>query len=112
MLLRVKGEDGLEPQHGIEDQEARDVEDQHGDRVGEPVLLVVLVDAGQGIQRLARGGEGPARGPCGSPVKTRVMYPPRGFTSASTSSVKTRIWIQPLRVMTGLPQNRSGRSRA
>src|SRR4051812_40271476 len=31
------------------------------------------------------------------------MYPPRGFTSASASSVKTRIWIQPLRVMTGPP---------
>src|SRR3954467_9770597 len=31
------------------------------------------------------------------------MYPPRGFTSARTRSVKTRIWIQPLRVMTGVP---------
>ena len=66
-LLRIEGEDGLEPQHGVEDQKARDMEDQHGDGVGEPVLLVVLVNAGQGIQRLARGGEGPARGPWARP---------------------------------------------
>ena len=47
LLGRVEGEDGLEPQHGVEDQEAPDMKDQHGDGVGEPMLLLVLVNAGR-----------------------------------------------------------------
>ena len=84
-----------------------DVKDQHGDRVGEPVLLVVLVDAGQGIKRSlertedrreerALAGENPGH------------VPAERLHEREHEQVKTRIWIQPLRVMTGLPQNRSG----
>ena len=46
-----------------------------------------------------------------SPLKTRVMYQPSGFTSASTMAQKTRIWIQPLKVMAA-SQNRSGATSA
>ena len=37
---------------------------QHGDRVGEPVLLAGLVDAAEAIERRLDRPQGPATGTC------------------------------------------------
>ena len=48
---RIERQQGLEAQQRVEDQKAADVEEQHGDRVGEPVLLARLVDAAGPVER-------------------------------------------------------------
>ena len=50
LLGRVEGQHALQPQQHIEDEEAADVEQQHGDGVGEPVLLALLVHAADPIE--------------------------------------------------------------
>ena len=51
MSGRVERQELLQPQHRIEKQETRGVEQQHGDRIGEPMLLALLVDAGDPVKR-------------------------------------------------------------
>ena len=57
----IERQHGLQPQDRVEQQEARRLEDQHGDRVGQPGLLLRRVDAGEAIQaaldRAEHGGE-------------------------------------------------------
>ena len=49
--------DRLEPQQRIENREAADVEEQHRDRVGEPMLLAPRVDAAAPIERRLDGAQ-------------------------------------------------------
>ncbi|MET4767190.1 hypothetical protein ABH973_000526 [Bradyrhizobium ottawaense] len=46
---RIEGQHGLKPHHAVDDEEAADMEQQHGDRVGQPMLLALLVDAGDPV---------------------------------------------------------------
>ena len=46
---RVEGQHGLQAHHAVDDEEAADMEQQHGDRVGQPMLLALLVDAGDPV---------------------------------------------------------------
>ena len=48
--LRIERQQALQAQQGIEDEETADMEEQHGDRVGEPILLALLVDAAEPIE--------------------------------------------------------------
>ena len=48
--LRIERQEALQAQQAVEDQEAADMEEQHGDRVGQPVLLALLVDAAEPIE--------------------------------------------------------------
>ena len=48
--LRIERQEALQAQQGVEDQEAADMEEQHGDRVGQPILLPLLVDAAEAIE--------------------------------------------------------------
>ena len=47
---RVVGQHVLEPQQRVEHQEAADMQIDHGDEVGDPALLLSLVDPGEPIQ--------------------------------------------------------------
>ncbi|MGY3356551.1 hypothetical protein ACVWZK_003214 [Bradyrhizobium sp. GM0.4] len=46
---RIERQDGLQPHHAVDDEEAADMEQQHGDRIGQPMLLALLVDAGEPV---------------------------------------------------------------
>ena len=48
--LRIERQEALQAQQAVEDQKASDVKEQHGDGVGEPVLLALLVDASEPIK--------------------------------------------------------------
>ena len=47
---RVERQHRLQPHQRIEEEEAADVEQQHGDGIGQPVLLALLVDAGDPVE--------------------------------------------------------------
>ena len=89
--LRIERQQPLQAQQDIENEEAADMEQQHGDRVGEPVLLARSRRRRRGDRgRLSTGrrtGDRKVR----SPLKTRVMYQPSGFTSATTIAQKIAI---------------------
>ena len=51
LVGRIERQHGLEAHQGVKDQEAGDVEEQHGHRVGQPMLLALLVDAADPVQR-------------------------------------------------------------
>ena len=46
----LNGSTRLQPHQRIEDEEAADMEEQHGDRVGQPMLLALLVDAADAVE--------------------------------------------------------------
>ena len=46
----VERQHRLQPHHGVDDEEAADMEEQHGEGVGQPVLLARLIDAGHPVQ--------------------------------------------------------------
>ena len=48
---RVERQRALQPHQGIKDQEPADVKEQHADRIHEPALLALLVDAAGPIDR-------------------------------------------------------------
>ena len=48
---RIERQQVLETHQRVEDREAADMEQQHGDRVGHPMLLALLVDAARPIDR-------------------------------------------------------------
>ena len=48
--LRIERQEALQAQQAVEDQKAADMEEQHGDRVGQPILLPRLVDAAEAIE--------------------------------------------------------------
>ena len=48
---RIERQHGLEAHQRVEDQKAADMEEQHADRVGDPVLLALLVDAADPVER-------------------------------------------------------------
>ena len=52
---RIERQDALQAQQDVEDEEAADMEEQHGDRVGQPVLLALLVDAAGPVERRLDG---------------------------------------------------------
>ena len=55
LLGRIEGQHALQAHQRIEDDEAADMKQQHGDRVGQPVLLARRVDAAIAVeQRLDR----------------------------------------------------------
>ena len=64
LLGRIERQHALQAHQRVEDQEAADVEEQHGDRVGEPMLLALLIDAADAVERRLRRGAGRARGRC------------------------------------------------
>ena len=49
--LRVQGQDALEPLERVDDQDAHEVEQEHGDRIGLPALLGVGPDAGDPVDQ-------------------------------------------------------------
>ena len=51
LIGRIERQHALQAQQRVEDEEAADVEEQHGDRVGEPMLLALLVDAADAVER-------------------------------------------------------------
>ena len=61
---RVERQDALQAQQQVEDQEAGDVEEEHGDGIGQPVLLALLVDAADRGRAPPRPAAGPATGTC------------------------------------------------
>jgi len=50
LLRRIERQHRLEAHQGVKDKKAADVEEQHGDRVGEPMLLAPGVDAADPIE--------------------------------------------------------------
>jgi hypothetical protein len=50
LLRRVERQHGLQPHHRIQDEEAADMKQQHGNRVGQPMLLASLVDAADPVE--------------------------------------------------------------
>ena len=50
LVGRIERQHGLQAHQRIEDKKAADVEQQHGDRVGEPMLLALRVDAADPIE--------------------------------------------------------------
>ena len=51
LLGRIERQHGLEAHQRVENEKAADMEQQHGDRVGQPVLLALLVDAAGPVDR-------------------------------------------------------------
>ncbi len=51
LLGRIERQHRLQSHQGVEDQESADVEEQHGHRVGDPVLLAPFIDAAHPIKR-------------------------------------------------------------
>ena len=47
----LNGSTRLQAHQRVEDEKAADVEEQHGDRVGQPMLLALLVDAAEPVER-------------------------------------------------------------
>ena len=47
---RVEWQPALQPQQRVEQHETRRIEHEHGERVGGPVLLACLVDAGRAVK--------------------------------------------------------------
>ena len=72
-MLRIERQKSLQPQDRIKRGEARRGEDQHGDRIGEPVLLALRRDAGEPVEGRARPGRGPAKERCAR-RKRRAPY--------------------------------------
>ena len=54
--LRIERQEALQAQQAVEEQKARDMKEQHGDGVGEPVLLPLLVYPSEPIKT---GFDGP-----------------------------------------------------
>ena len=80
--LRIERQEALQAQQAVEDQKAGDMKEQHGDGVGEPVLLPLLVDAAEPIEAgLDRPQDRRQERPLA--VEDAVMYQPSGFTSAT-----------------------------
>ena len=48
---RVERQHRLQTHHRIDDEEAADMKQQHGDRIGQPMLLALLVDPAGPIER-------------------------------------------------------------
>ena len=72
MPAGLSGSTALQPQQRIDQQEASGVEQQHGDRIGDPVLLACLFDAGDPVEPDLNGpstGDKKVR----SPSNTRAM---------------------------------------
>ena len=51
LLGRIERQHRLQAHQRVENDEAADVKQQHGDRVGEPMLLALLVDAAGAVER-------------------------------------------------------------
>ena len=51
LLRRIERQHGLQAHQRIKNEKAADMEQQHGDRVGQPMLLALLVDAASAVQR-------------------------------------------------------------
>ncbi|OIQ70523.1 hypothetical protein GALL_478620 [mine drainage metagenome] len=51
LLRRIERQHRLQPHHRIKDEEAAGMKEQHGDRVGQPVLLALLVDTADPVKR-------------------------------------------------------------
>ena len=47
---RVERQQRLQPHQAVDDEEAADMEQQHRDRIGQPMLLAPLVDAADPVQ--------------------------------------------------------------
>ena len=50
MPCGLNGRDALQAEQRVEDEEAADMKQQHGDRVAEPALLAGLVDSAEAIE--------------------------------------------------------------
>ena len=60
----LKGSSPCSAHQDIENEKAADMKEQHGDRVGQPVLLALLVDAAQPIEAGFDRAAAPATGRC------------------------------------------------
>ncbi|MEY9245256.1 hypothetical protein ABIF27_005911 [Bradyrhizobium elkanii] len=54
---RVERQHRLQPHQAVNESEAADMEQQHGDRVGQPVLLAPLVDAADPVDAALEGAQ-------------------------------------------------------
>ena len=50
LIGRIERQYRLQPHQAINDEEAADMEQQHGDRIGQPVLFALLVDAADPVE--------------------------------------------------------------
>ena len=50
-LGRIEGQRRLQPHQAVDQQHAADMEQQHGDRIGQPVLLAFRIDAADPVDR-------------------------------------------------------------
>ena len=64
LLGRIERQHALQAQQRIENEKAADVEQQHGDRIGQPMLLALLVDAAELVQSTLRPAAAPATETC------------------------------------------------
>ena len=53
--LRVERQQPLQPQDRVEQQHAGEIEEQHRDRIGRPVLLGLGLDAGEAVEAALDG---------------------------------------------------------
>ena len=47
---RIERQEGLQPHHSVDDEDATDMEQQHRDRIGQPMLLAPFVDPADAIE--------------------------------------------------------------
>ena len=50
LIRRIERQQRLQPHQAVDDEEAADMEQQHGHRIGQPMLLALLVDAADPVQ--------------------------------------------------------------
>ena len=64
LILRVERQQRLQPHQPVDDEEAADMEQQHRDRIGQPMLLALLIDAADPVEPALRPAAAPATGRC------------------------------------------------
>src|ERR1700738_1377755 len=109
-LLRIEGQELLQPLDPVGDQHSEEAERQQRERIDGPGLLGIRLHAAQAIQPPLHSPYTPpsprpkTRGSgCRSPSKTRNMYAPSGLVSASTTRKKRAICNHPLAVIRSAP---------
>jgi hypothetical protein len=109
---RIERQHGLEALKGVENNEAKQVEGQHGERIGQPVLLLALTGAGEFVEHgLDRAEYGRQEGALA--VEDARHVPAEGFherdhDGAEDEDLDPAVEGHNCR----LCQNRSGRTRA
>ena len=97
--LGIEGQEVLQPQHRVERGEAGEIEQQHGDGIGQPMLLLLGIDARDPIDDAL---DGPQHGAEEGRARRRRRAPyslPSGTAMAATIAQKIAICRSPFAVM-------------